>query len=137
MKLIADNLRITKQEIHKALKDLNPKPIQDLVKRCVQKGAFAIDVNTGPLGRSSEKDMAFFIQAVESVTDLPLLIDTSNPAAMAAGLKIAKTGSSSTGFPLNPLNLKGFYPLQKNIMWILWGSYCILAAGCQKMKLKK
>jgi len=34
------------------------------------------------------------------------------------------------------LNLKGFYPLQKNIMWILWGSYCILTIG-GKDRIKK
>jgi len=113
MKLIADNLRITKQEIHRALKDLDPKPIQDLVKRCVQKGVFAIDVNTGPLGRSPDAGMVFFIQAVESVTDLPLLIDTSNPAAMAAGLKIAKNRVIINGFSLEPLKLERILPLAK------------------------
>lgn len=113
MKFIADNLRITKQEIHKAFKDLDPRPIQDLVKQCVQKKAFAIDVNTGPLGKSPEKGMAFFIQAVESVTDLPLLIDTSNPAAMEAGLKIAKNRVIINGFSLEPLKLERILPLAK------------------------
>jgi hypothetical protein len=84
MKLIADNLRITKTDIQNALKARNSKPIQDLVKLCVAKGAWAIDVNTGPLGKLPEEGMAFFIKAVEGVTDLPLLIDTSNPAARAA-----------------------------------------------------
>jgi 5-methyltetrahydrofolate corrinoid/iron sulfur protein methyltransferase len=113
MKLIADNLRITKQEIHKALKDLDPEPIQDLVKLCAQKGANVIDVNTGPLSKSPEKGMAFFIQAVESVTDLPLLIDTSNPDAMEAGLKIAKNRVIINGFSLEPLKLERILPLAK------------------------
>jgi hypothetical protein len=52
----------------------------------VKKGAWAIDVNTGPLDKIPEKGMVFFIEAVQSVTDLPLLIDTSNPAAMKAGV---------------------------------------------------
>ncbi len=113
MKLIADNLRITKQEIQMALKNFDPRPIQDLVKQCVQKGAFAIDVNTGPLGSSPEKGMAFFIRAVESVTNLPLLIDTSNPAAMAVGLKCAKNRVIINGFSLEPLKLERILPLAK------------------------
>ncbi|WP_300458157.1 hypothetical protein [Desulfobacula sp.] len=89
MELIADNLRITKTDIQEALKDLDPKPIQGLVKQCVAKGAWAIDLNTGPLGKQPEAGMQFFIRAVQRVTDLPLLIDTSNPAAMRAGLEVA------------------------------------------------
>lgn len=111
MKLIADNLRITKQEIHKALKNFDPRPIQDLVKHCAQKGAFAIDVNTGPLGALPEKGMAFFIRAVESVTDLPLFIDTTNPQAMAAGLKMARNQIIINGFSLEPRKLEEILPL--------------------------
>lgn len=113
MKLIADNLRITKQDIHKAFLNRDPGPIQDLVRQCVKKGAFAIDVNTGPLGRSPEAGMAFFIEAVESVTDRPLLIDTSNPAAMRAGLKMARNRVIINGFSLEPLKLETILPLAK------------------------
>jgi len=113
MKLIADNLRITKKEIQNALKTLDPKPVQDLVKQCEAKGAVAIDVNVGPLGKSPEAGMAFFIQAVERVTDLPLLIDTSNPAAMKAGLETAKNRVIINGFSLEPAKLEKVLPLAK------------------------
>ncbi|WP_299976982.1 dihydropteroate synthase [Desulfobacula sp.] len=113
MKLIADNLRITKKSIQDALTGRNPKPIQELVKQCVEKGAWAIDVNTGPLGKSSEKGMAFFIEAVQSVTDLPLLIDTSNPAAMKAGLEAANNKAIINGFSLEPHKLEKILPLAK------------------------
>jgi|GEM_PF-2989108 len=59
MKLIADNLRITKKSIRDALKACDPKPIQEFVKLCVGKGAWAIDVNTGPLGKSFAKENIF------------------------------------------------------------------------------
>lgn len=111
MKLIADNLRITKKNIQNALKACDPKPIQELVKQCVEKGAWAIDVNTGPLTRSSEKGMAFFIEAIQSVTDLPLLIDTSNPVAMKAGLEAANNKAIINGFSLEPRKLEQILPL--------------------------
>ncbi|MBW2653760.1 MAG: dihydropteroate synthase [Deltaproteobacteria bacterium] len=111
MKLIADNFRITKKSIRDALKACDPKPIQELVKQCVEKGAVAIDVNTGPLGKFPEKGMAFFIEAVESVTGLPLLIDTSNPAAMKAGLEIAKNRVIINGFSLESHKLEKILPL--------------------------
>ncbi|HGY11745.1 MAG TPA: dihydropteroate synthase [Desulfobacterales bacterium] len=113
MKLIADNLRITKTDMQGALKNRDSKPIKELVKLCVAKGSCAIDVNTGPLGKSPEEDMAFFIESVESVTDLPLLIDTSNPVAMKAGLKAANNQVIINGFSLEPRKLEKILPLAK------------------------
>jgi 5-methyltetrahydrofolate corrinoid/iron sulfur protein methyltransferase len=113
MKLIADNLRITKADIRDALKNKDSMPIQQLVKQCVSKGPYAIDVNTGPLGKNSKEDMEFFIRAVESVTTLPLLIDTSNPAAMKAGLEIAANRVIINGFSLEPDKIENILPLAR------------------------
>ena len=113
MKLIADNLRITKADIHNALKTGDPKPVQSLVEQCVAKGAYAIDVNTGPLGKSPREGMAFFIRAVESVTDLPLVIDTSNSAAMKSGLELASNKVIINGFSLEPHKLEKILPLAR------------------------
>lgn len=113
MKLIGDNLRITKTDIQEALKAKDPRPVQDLVKLCVKKGASAIDVNTGPLGKMPEAGMTFFIEAVESVTDLPLLIDTSNPDAMKAGLAAANNRAIINGFSLEPRKIERILPLAK------------------------
>ena len=44
MKLIADNLRITKTDIKEALKVRDPRPAQDLVHQCVTKGRIPIDI---------------------------------------------------------------------------------------------
>ncbi|MCP4690018.1 MAG: hypothetical protein GY859_18340 [Desulfobacterales bacterium] len=35
-------------------------------------GAGALDINTGSLSREPEESMAFFVEAVQAVTDLPL-----------------------------------------------------------------
>jgi 5-methyltetrahydrofolate corrinoid/iron sulfur protein methyltransferase len=113
MKLIADNLRITKPEIREALKSRDPRPVQELVKRCAAQGPFALDVNTGPLGKNPEADMRFFMEAVESVTDLPLLMDTSNPRAMRAGLEAARNRVIINGFSLEPKKLQQILPLAK------------------------
>jgi 5-methyltetrahydrofolate corrinoid/iron sulfur protein methyltransferase len=113
MKLIADNLRITKPEIREALKARDPGPIQEMVKRCAAQRPFALDVNTGPLGKNPEADMRFFIEAAETVTTLPLLIDTSNPSAMRVGLEAAKNRVIINGFSLEPRKLEQILPLAK------------------------
>lgn len=113
MKLIADNLRITKPKILKAFETGNPEPLQALVKNCEAKGAWAIDVNTGPLGKSFHQGMRFFIEAVQESTDLPLVIDTSNPDAMEAGLSMVKNRPIINGYSLEPRKLERILPLAK------------------------
>jgi len=113
MKLIADNLRITKDSIRQALLKNDPIPIQALVTRCAQQGAHGIDINTGPLGKDPESAMVFFIKAVEQITDLPLLIDTTNPAAMAAGLAVARNKTIINGISLESAKLEKILPLAK------------------------
>jgi len=114
MKLIADNLRITRPDIRRALQRLDPAPVQALVKTCEDRGAWAIDVNTGPLGKQAETGMRFFMDAVQAVTDLPLLIDTANPDAMAAGMKAAKNRIILNGFSLEPRKLEQILPLARD-----------------------
>jgi 5-methyltetrahydrofolate corrinoid/iron sulfur protein methyltransferase len=114
MKLIADNLRITRPDIRRALQQLDPKPVQDLVKACEARGAWAIDVNTGPLGKQAGPGMRFFMEAVQAVTDLPLLIDTANPDAMAAGVKAAENRIILNGFSLEPRKLEQILPLARD-----------------------
>lgn len=111
MKLISDNLRITKPDITKALQQFDPKPVQAMAAECAQKKPFAIDVNTGPLKKEPEKGMSFFIQAVQEVTDLPLMIDTSNPTAMKVGLETAQNSTLINGFSLEPAKLEQILPL--------------------------
>lgn len=113
MKLIADNLRITRPEIRRALQQFDPEPVQALVKACEACGAWAIDVNTGPLGKQAEPGMRFFMDAVQAVTDLPLLIDTANPDAMTAGVKAARNRIIFNGFSLEPRKLEQILPLAR------------------------
>lgn len=114
MKLIADNLRITIPHIQDALKKGNPEPIEDLVLRCMEKNPWAIDINTGPLGKYPKQGMAFFIKTVESVTDLPLVIDTSNPDAMKIGVETASNEIILNGFSLEPRKLNHILPLARD-----------------------
>jgi 5-methyltetrahydrofolate--homocysteine methyltransferase len=50
-------------------------------------GAHVLDVNTGVPGLDEPAVLDATVQAVQSVTDLPLQIDTSNPAALERALR--------------------------------------------------
>jgi len=116
MILVADNLQITNQTIEAAINQLDPSPIQGLVKMCEAAGAQAIDINSGPLTRDPEKRMSFLVEAVQSETRLPLLLDTSNHKALEAGLLAGRSHLAPpiiNGFSLEPKKVKLILPLAK------------------------
>jgi len=113
MQLIADNLHIINPAIQTALDRFDPGPIRKMVEECQTAGADAIDINAGPLFQDPEKKMTFLVETVQSVSDLPLLIDTANPVAMEAGLQADKNTSIINGFSLEPAKLNKILPLAK------------------------
>jgi 5-methyltetrahydrofolate corrinoid/iron sulfur protein methyltransferase len=111
MLLVADNLRITRPAVAQALANRDPAPIAAMVKRCVAAGAQAIDINPGPLSRQGADQMRFLVESVQGVCDLPLLLDTTNPDAVAAGLETANGRVIINGFSLEPHRLERMLPL--------------------------
>lgn len=111
MLIVADNLNVMHPAIARALERFDPEPIRRLVQRCVDAGAQALDINTGPLQRRSIEKMTFLVETVQSVTDLPLVLDTVNPEAMQAGLAACAGPVTINGFSLEPEKLERILPL--------------------------
>lgn len=111
MILVADNLHIVSPVVEQSLFGREPEPIFDLVTRCVAAGAQAIDINPGPLKKGPEAAMTFLVNTVATATDLPLLLDTTNAAALAAGLAACKNPVIINGFSLEPQKIEAILPL--------------------------
>jgi 5-methyltetrahydrofolate--homocysteine methyltransferase len=60
-----------------------------VVAEQVTGGANVLDVNVGAPGVDEEAVLPEIVKLVASVTDLPLCVDTANPKALAAALKVA------------------------------------------------
>lgn len=113
MIIIADNLHVINPIIAQALEKLDAEPIRTLVRRCIQSGAQAIDINCGPLSRMPEQRMSFLVKTIQAVTDLPVMLDTTNVTAMAAGLEASGGRAIINGFSLEPARLEGILPLAR------------------------
>jgi 5-methyltetrahydrofolate corrinoid/iron sulfur protein methyltransferase len=111
MRLVADNLRITQPAVAKALACRDPAPIAALVERCLAAGAQAIDINSGPLSRDGAGQMRFLVETVQRVCELPILLDTTNSEAVAAGLMTAKGRVIINGFSLESRKMERMLPL--------------------------
>jgi cobalamin-dependent methionine synthase I len=62
----------------------------DLAVRQVEAGASAVDINLGPRKKDWAEVFPWVVEAVETVVDVPLSIDTTNIDGMEAALKTIK-----------------------------------------------
>lgn len=113
MTIVADNLRITLPAIRRAVDRMDPEPIRQLATACRNAGARAIDINSGPLSRHPEEKMTFLVRTVRSAVDLPIVLDTANPRAMAAGLAACSRKPIINGVSLEPGKLERILPLAR------------------------
>jgi 5-methyltetrahydrofolate corrinoid/iron sulfur protein methyltransferase len=113
MIIAADNLRITQPAIARALDRSDTAAIRQMALRCRDAGAQAIDINSGPLGREPAARMTFLVRTVQEAVDLPLILDTTNPEAMAAGLAACKQRALINGVSLEKRRLERILPLAR------------------------
>ena len=111
MLIVADNLHIIDPAIAAAVEALDPEPIRERVRMCVEAGAQAIDINSGPLPRKAGERFAFLVETVQAAADLPLLLDTTNPRALEAGLAVCRRKAVINGFSPEPIKCETILPL--------------------------
>lgn len=90
MYLIGENLNIMSKTLGPAMKERNAKPLQEMAIEETKHGMDYIDINIGPARKEGDKFMEWMVKTVQEVTNKPLSLDTTNPIAMEAGLKVHK-----------------------------------------------
>ncbi len=125
MFLIAESINVMSATLGPAMKERNPKPIQEMAKAEVEAGADYLDINIGPARRGGDELMQWMVNTVQEVTDLPLSLDTTNPVAMEAGLKVCKSKALINSISLQPDRLESELPLvskyNASMIGLLWG----------------
>ena len=74
-------------------------------------GADILDINVGLPGIDEPEMMTQVVRAVQSVVDLPLQIDSSDPAAIEAGLRACTGRAIVNSVNAEPENLRRILPL--------------------------
>ena len=123
MILIGENINIMSKTIGPAIKERNPRPIQELVKAEVEAGVDYLDLNIGPARKAGDELMEWVVNTVQEVTDKPLSLDTTNPVAMEAGLKVFKGKALINS--IAPARFDEELPMAKkysaSMIGLLWG----------------
>ncbi|MCK8825353.1 methyltetrahydrofolate cobalamin methyltransferase [Fuchsiella alkaliacetigena] len=90
MIIIGELINTSREEVEPAVKDRDKEFIQKLAKEQEGAGADFIDVNCGTLIREEVEAMEWLVKTVQEVVEVPLCIDSPDPAALERGLEIHK-----------------------------------------------
>lgn len=111
MLVIGECIHVISAGVKAAIGDKNKKYLQDLALLQVEKGADIIDLNIGPQKKAGAEVMTWMVQAIQEVTDARLCLDTTNAAAIEAGLKVVKRKPIINSTDATPARLEALMPL--------------------------
>jgi len=103
--LIGENIHIIAPRVKEAIERGDKAVIQDLARRQVEAGAAILDLNIGPQRKLGHEIMPWIVQAVQDVVDVPLSLDTTNVAAMEAGLRVCTQRATLNSASADPARL--------------------------------
>jgi len=102
--IIGENIQILSPAVKAAIEDRDAAAIQRLALRQVEAGAGILDLNIGPQKKHGAEIMPW-VETVQAVTDVPLSLDTTNLAAMEAGLKVCRAPATLNSASADPERL--------------------------------
>lgn len=122
---VGENINIMSKTIGPALKERRPEPILEMAKYQEKVGIDYLDLNIGPSRKAGPEIMDWLVKLVQGEVDKPLSLDTTNPEAMEAGLKVHKGKALINSVSLQPERLERILPMAKNynahVIGLLWG----------------
>ena len=123
---IGENLNVVTKIYGQAMKDRDPKPLQDMAVQEAERGVDFIDVNIGPARKGGEELMSWIVKIIQEVVpNTPLALDTSNIAAMEAGLKVHKGRALINSIMARQERMDNMMPLVKkydaDMIGLMWG----------------
>lgn len=129
MILFGESLNVISKVIGKAFKERDPKPIQEEVLDQIEKRMDYIDINLGPAKKDGHELMPWVCQVVQEVSgNTPLLLDTSNIAAIEEGLKVLRPASKPhivNSIMARPERYEAMLPMaakyEADIVALMWG----------------
>ena len=110
MLIVGEKINATRKQIGQACQERNGELIIQTVKEQVQAGADCIDVNAGLPGKEVET-MEWVLGLVQQSTDLPIMLDSSDPVAMKKGLELLKSKPIVNSISMEKERLESFTPL--------------------------
>jgi 5-methyltetrahydrofolate corrinoid/iron sulfur protein methyltransferase len=125
MIIVAENINIMSKTLGPAMRERQAEPIQNIAISEDKAGADYLDLNIGPARKTGSELLPWLVSTVQDVSDRPLSLDTTNPEAIDAGLKLCKKRALINSVSLQPERLEKILPLVTKygteMIGLLWG----------------
>jgi len=122
---VGENINIMSKTIGPAIKERRSELILEMARHEEKVGIDLLDLNIGPSRKAGEEVMDWLVREVQAVVKKPCSLDTTNPAAMEAGLKIHQGKALINSVSLQPERLEKVLPMAKtynaSVIGLLWG----------------
>ena len=86
MILIGERINAGFKDIGRAVRDKDPRPVQEWARRQAAAGASYLDVNIGAVSKDPQ-DMAWLVRVVQEAVPTPISVDSTQPEVLRAGLE--------------------------------------------------
>lgn len=90
MLIISDNLNVRYSHVAEAVEKRDGGSIRELAHKATAAGADVIDISIGSVRSGADEVMAWLVDEVQQVSDLPLSLDAHTAEAIIAGAERAK-----------------------------------------------
>lgn len=111
MIIIGERINGMFKDIGQAVREMDPKPLQEWAVKQQEAGAHYIDINTGPNSEDQVAAMKWMVEVVQEVSDLPLCLDSTNYDAIEAGLEICKKPAMINSCPAERAKIDRVFPM--------------------------
>ena len=122
---VGENINVMSKTIGPAMKEHKADPIVEMAKHQEKVGIDYLDLNIGPSRKAGQEIMDWIVKLVQGVVNKPMSLDTTNPDAMEAGLKVHKGKALINSVSLQPERLERVLPMAKtynaHVIGLLWG----------------
>jgi 5-methyltetrahydrofolate corrinoid/iron sulfur protein methyltransferase len=99
--------------IARGIKEKDKIAIQQCALAQIKAGADALDINCGPASKQPVSDIQWLVETIQEVTDKMLVIDSSKPAVIEAGLKVVRNKVMINSTTADPEKMEILIPLAK------------------------
>lgn len=111
MIIIGEKINGTRKAVSKAIREREADFIRDLAISQTEAGSSYLDVNAGTAPEREPDDMAWLVETVQAASDLPLCLDSANPAALKAALAIVEKTPLINSVSGEKSRIEGVLPL--------------------------
>ena len=111
MQIIGEKINGTRKRIGQAIAERDANYIQNLARRQAEAGSTWLDVNAGTHPDREPDDLVWLVETVQAVVDTPLSLDSTNPQALAAALRVVNRTPLINSISGEAQRLAGVLPL--------------------------